>query len=69
MKRFKLVLKGILLWVTLFTNIIFVSGVDSIYDAGYFIPAIIICVILCYACNRLISEKEYKKIIPFSKWL
>ena len=35
MKRFKLVLKGILLWVTLFTNIIFVSGVDSIYDAGY----------------------------------
>ncbi len=68
LKRLKLIFKGVLLWVTAFTVVFFISGVDSIYDSGYFIHSIIICVALCYACYRLISEEELE-IITFSKWL
>ena len=67
MKRFKLILKGVLLWVTTFTIILFMSGVDSIYDNGYFIHSIVVCGILCYTCYKLISEEEFK-ILAFNKW-
>ena len=68
MEKLKLILKGVLLWATAFTVVFFVSGVDSIYDSGYFIHFIIVCVALCYTCYRLISEEELE-IITFSKWL
>lgn len=67
MKRFKLILKGVLLWITTFAVILFVSGVDSIYDNGYFIHSIIVCAILCYTCYKLISEEEFE-ILTFYKW-
>lgn len=67
MKRFKLILKGVLLWVTTFAVILFMSGVDSIYDNGYFIHSIVVCGILCYTCYKLISEEEFK-ILAFNKW-
>ena len=65
--RIKLILKGVLLWVTAFAVILFISGVDSIYDNGYFIYSIVICAVLCYACYNLISEKELKEITLY-KW-
>ena len=68
MEKLKLILKGALLWITAFAIIFFISGVDSIYDSGYFIHSIIVCVALCYACYRLISEEELE-VITFSKWL
>ena len=68
MEKLKLILKGVLLWVTTLTVTFFISGVDSIYDSGYFVHSIVICVALCYACYRLISEEELE-IITFSKWL
>lgn len=67
MKKFKLILKGVLLWVTTFVVMFFMSGVESIYDNGYFVHSIIICTILCYACYKLISEKELE-ILTLSKW-
>lgn len=67
MKRFKLILKGILLWITAFTVMLFISGVDSIYDNGYFIHSIIVCAVLCYTCYKLISEEEFE-ILTFYKW-
>lgn len=67
MKRFKLILKGVLLWVTVFAIMLFVSGVDSIYDNGYFIHSIIVCAVLCYICYKLISEEEFE-ILTFYKW-
>lgn len=67
MKRFKLILKGVLLWITVFAVMLFVSGVDSIYDNGYFIHSIIVCAILCYTCHKLISEEEFE-ILTFYKW-
>ena len=67
MKRFKLILKGVLLWITTFAVMLFVSGVDSIYDNGYFIHLIIVCAVLCYICYKLISEEEFE-ILTFYKW-
>ena len=67
MKRFKLILKGVLLWVTVFAVMLFISGVDSIYDNGYFIHSIVICAVLCYACYKLIFEEELEKI-TLHKW-
>lgn len=54
--KIKLILKGVLLYVTAFVVILFIGGVDSIYDNGLFIQFIIACAALCYACYRLISE-------------
>ena len=67
MKTIKLILKGVLLWITAFAVIFFISGVDSIYDNGWFIQSIIVCVILCYACYKLISEEELE-VLTLSKW-
>lgn len=65
--KIKLILKGVLLWITAFAVILFISGVDSIYDNRYFIHSIVICVVLCYACYKLISEEELEKI-TMCKW-
>jgi hypothetical protein len=59
MNKFKLILKGILLWTTAFVTILFVAGVDSIYDNGYFFLTTIVAVmVLC--CYKLISEEEFE---------
>ena len=68
MKRLKLILKGMLLWITAFAVILFISGVDSICDNGYFIHSIIVCAVLCYTCYKLLSEEEFE-ILTLSKWL
>ena len=65
--KIKLILKGVLLYVTAFAVILFIEGVDSIYDNGLFIQFIIACAALCYACYRLISEEELE-ILTFNKW-
>ena len=67
MNKFKFIIKGILLWTTAFAVMLFISGVDSIYDNGYFIHSIVICAVLCYACYKLISEEELEKITMY-KW-
>lgn len=65
--RIKLILKGLLLWITVLAVMLFVSGVDSIMDNGYFIQSLIVCTVLCYACHKLISKEEIE-IINLSKW-
>lgn len=65
--KIKLILKGVLLYVTAFVVILFIGGVDSIYDNGWFIQFIIACVALCYTCYKLISEEELE-ILTFNKW-
>lgn len=65
MKRFKLILKGVLLWVTAFVAILFVAGVDSIYDNGYFFQTLIAVVVMIFCCYKLISEEEFE-VLSFS---
>ena len=62
MNRFKLILKGIMLWITAFVTILFVAGIDSIYHNGYFFQALIAVVVMIFCCHKLISEEEFKKV-------
>lgn len=68
MNKFKLIIKGILLWATAFVTILFVTGVDSIYDNGYFFQTLIAVIVMIFCCYKLISEKEFE-ILTLSKWL
>lgn len=58
MKTIKLIIKGVLFYTTLLFSILFISGVDSIYDSGYFIPALIINIVLIVLCYKLISIED-----------
>ena len=62
MNRFKLILKGIMLWTTAFVTVLFIAGIDSIYDNGYFFQILIAIVVMIFCCCKLISEEEFKKI-------
>lgn len=64
----KKILKGVLLWVTAFTVMLFISGVDSITDQGYLVPWLVVCAILCYLCYRYISGDELYTLLG-AKWL
>ena len=58
MKTIKLILKGILLYTTITLTTIYICGVDSIYDNGYFLPATGIVALLIYICYKTITEEE-----------
>lgn len=62
MNKFKFIIKGILLWTTAFVTILFVAGVDSIYDNGYFFQTLIAVAVIIFCCCKLISKEEFKKI-------
>ena len=62
MRKFKLIIKGIMLWITAFVTILFISGVDSIYDNGYFFQTLIAVAVMIFCCYKLISEEEFKKV-------
>lgn len=68
MKTIKKILKGVLLWVTALTVMLFISGVDSITDQGYLVPWLIVCAVLRYLCYKHISEEELNTLSG-AKWL
>ena len=67
MNKFKFIIKGILLWTTAFITILFVAGVDSIYNNGYFFQTFKVVVVMILCCYRLISEEEFK-VLSLYKW-
>lgn len=58
MKTIKLILKGILLYTTMILAMLYICGVDSIYDNGYFLPATGIVALLIYICYKAITGEE-----------
>lgn len=58
MKTIKLILKGILLYTTIITTILYICGMDSIYDNSYFLPATGIVALLIYICYKTITAEE-----------
>lgn len=58
MNTIKLILKGILLYTTMILAMLYICGVDSIYDNGYFLPATSIVALLIYICYKTITEEE-----------
>ena len=67
MNKFKLIIKGILLWITAFVTILFVVGVDSIYDNGYFFQTFIAVAVMIFCCYKLISKKEFE-VLSLYMW-
>ena len=61
MKKFKLVLKGILLWLTAIIVLLSVCGADSIMDKnfGWFFGTVAINAMLLLACFFTITEEEF----------
>lgn len=66
MNKFKFILKGIMLWITAFVTMFFISGVDSIYNNGYFFQTLIAVVVMIFCCHKLISEEEFKKVTLYN---
>lgn len=58
MNTIKLILKGILLYATIILAMMYICGVDSIYDNSYFFPATGIVALLIYICYKTITEEE-----------
>ena len=67
MRKFKLIIKGMMLWITAFMTMLFVSGVDSIHDNGYFFQALIAVAIMIFCCYKLISKEEFE-ILSLCRW-
>lgn len=67
MNKFKLIIKGIMLWITAFVTIFFVSGVDSIYDNEYFFQTLIAIIVMIFCCYKLISKKEFE-VLSLYRW-
>lgn len=68
MKSIKLILKGILLWVSELIVILSVCGIDSIADKGYgwFFGMIVLDIMLILACFYTITEEEYKIVSGYN---
>ena len=58
MKKFKLIIKGVLLYVTTLVTLIFMMGIDSIYDNGYFFHGLMLILILVGVCYKTINKEE-----------
>ena len=66
MNKFKFIIKGILLWTTAFVTILFVAGVDSIYNNGYFFQTLMAVAVMIFCCYKLISKEEFKKVTLYN---
>jgi uncharacterized membrane protein YiaA len=62
-----LFLKGLLLYVTVLFILLFISGIDSIYEQGYFVEATILITFLVIICINTINDKELD-ILTFNKY-
>lgn len=67
MKTFKLICKGVLLYVTTLVVMLWLCGIDSIMEQGYFIPWTLVMAILIYACYKGISYREFY-ILSLNRW-
>lgn len=63
MNKIKLIIKGMMVWVTMLSTLLFITGIDSIYDNGYFFQTLIAVMTMCYACFKFVSKEEYKRIM------
>ena len=68
MKSIKLILKGILLWVSTLVVVLSVCSIDSIADKGYgwLFGVIVLNFTLISACCHTITEEEYKIVSGYN---
>ncbi len=60
-KMIKKILKGILLWVTMVTIVLFVSGIDSIIEHSFstFLAGTALCMSLTNLCYNTLTFNEF----------
>ena len=68
MKTLKMILKGMLLYITTLVTMIFMMGVDSIYDQGYFFYGIMLVAALIFVCYKTINKEELE-VLTLCKYL
>lgn len=68
MKSIKLILKGILSWLTAIIVLLSVCGIDGIADKGYgwFFGIIVLDIMLVLACFYTITEEECKIVSGYN---
>ena len=68
MKNIKLILKGILLWVSILIVMLSICSIDSIADKGYgwLFGIIVLNIMLILACFYTITEEEYKMVSGYN---
>ena len=68
MKKSKLIVKGILLWVSALIVLLSNCSIDSIADKGYgwLFSIIILDIMLILACFYTITEEEYKIVSGYN---
>lgn len=62
MRTFKLIIKGVLLYVTTLVTLIFMIGINSIYDQGYFSYGVMLVAALIFVCYKTISKEELESL-------
>ena len=67
MRTFKLITKGVLLYVTILVTLLYMMGIDSIYDNGYFFHGLILVLIPIGVCYKTISKEELE-ILTLNKY-
>ena len=60
--KIKIILKGLLYYITIFASIYFIAAIDYLYSINMFFPALTICASLCGISYLIISKDEFKKI-------
>lgn len=68
MRTFKLIIKGMLLYMTTLVIVMFIIGIDSIYDQGYFFYGIMLIAVLIFMCYKTINKEELE-MLTISKYL
>lgn len=57
-----LVCKSILLYTTAIVAMLYIAGIDSIYNNGYFFKATALVAGLIFVCYKILSEEDIKTI-------
>lgn len=62
MDRIKLIIKAVMFYITAFSIILFIAGIESTIDNGLFLPLLLANTVMVYSCYELISLEEFEKI-------
>ena len=62
MRTFKLIIKGVLLYVTILVTLLYMMGIDSIYNNGYFFHGLILILVLIGVCYKTINKEELEML-------
>lgn len=68
MKKFKLIIKGVLLYITTLATLLYMMGIDSIYNNGYFFHGLVLVLMLIGVCYKTVNKKELE-ILTLSRYL